>query len=244
MRSVRTIDYCVVNTDGGYKGRRATIRFLIVRRPYSTIGVNAMAFVPVPNTVMVELVWNQQGEITENTLYFEGVAPPTATEMEDIAEQVVAWFAATYDDVVSTATSLTMVRVTDLTTQSSPGIEYVTGLPDAGANADAPLPNNVTATVKFLTALRGRSFRGRNYIVGMTESQVNGNLIDAANANAWTSRYANLATNIAALGFDHVVVSRISGGVERTTGLTTPVTGYTMDLVIDSQRRRLPGRGN
>jgi hypothetical protein len=41
-----------------------------------------------------------------------------------------------------------------------------------------------------------------------------------------------------------VVVSRFSGGVERVTGVTTPVVQAAYhDLNLDSQRRRLTGRG-
>lgn len=202
-----------------------------------------MAFIPVPNVVLVEMVYRQLDEVTENTLYFQGNANWTIEDMSDLAESMKAWWIDNLEFVVNQGVALTAVRVTDLSTQFSPGIEDVNGLPNSGLAPSPAMPNNVTVTTTFLTGLRGRSYRGRNYFIGLSEAQVVGNIVTAELQTAVLAAYNDLPTYAIANGAAHVVVSRYSAKQPRVTGVATLVTGYKMEPTIDSQRRRLPGRG-
>lgn len=202
-----------------------------------------MAFIPVPNTVLVELVYNQLGQVTENTLYFQGAAPWTVDDMVDLAEQIKAWWITELEAVVPNTIALTAVKVTDLSSQTAPGIIDVNGLPNYGGSVEPALPNHVTATVNFTTALRGRSFRGRNYIIQLNEGQVVGNTINPGPVEFWVASYMALPEYVISNGAEHVVVSRYANKQPRVTGVATPVTGYTMPNIVKSQRRRLPGYG-
>lgn len=114
------------------------------------------------------------------------------------------------------------------------------------------MPGNVTMSVSFRTALRGRSFRGRNYVAGLTEDQVAGNIFISTLSASWKAAYEAIAAAIASTGWTWVVVSRFSGvdavtkePIPRAAGVTTPVLSViVVDDFVDSQRRRLAGRGN
>lgn len=202
-----------------------------------------MAFIPVLNTAMVELVFNCDGQVCENTLYFANDLGWEIPSMNALASKIAGWWNAEYRIYQSNLCALTAIKVTDLEAAFAPGIEYVTGLPAAGAGATEIMPNNVTVATTFITDLRGRSYRGRNYFVGLTTDSVNGNAISAATALAFQEMYEALPSYLDPGDGQHVVVSRYSGNAPRVAGVTTPVTGYRTERTIDSQRRRLPGRG-
>jgi len=117
---------------------------------------------------------------------------------------------------------------------------------DAGGVATEQAPNNVAPAISLGTGLGGRSSHGRNYIVGTPNTMVNINTIDPAFIGAFTNAYAQLLPGGGNDPTPYVfsVVSYFSGGVQRGTPFSWPVrsVGFT-DNIVDSQRRRLPGRG-
>lgn len=203
-----------------------------------------MAFIPAPNTVMVELVYSSQGQITENTLYFYSGIQPTLQLMADLADIMADWWYNNMRPLVCNTTLLTAIKVTDLEQQYAPGIEVPVNPPTPGALNLNQLPNNATFAVTFLTELRGRSFRGRNYINGLSEEDVQNNRVTIGWAGNVVNAYLAIIPALAETEWEWVVLSRYSGNQPRDIGVVTNVTGVKYaDLVIDSQRRRLPGRG-
>lgn len=203
-----------------------------------------MAFIPVPNTVSVELVHTQGTTIMENVLHFEADGPPFTDEMIELANDIIGWWSSDVRPQVNDQTSLIEVRVTSLDDQFAPSVSVVTGLPLAGSAAQPMLPSNVSLALTKRTALRGRAYRGRVYFIGLGEGQVVGNTVNGVTVTALVNAFnAGLHYNTTSLSWDQVVVSRYLNKVPRETGVTTVVTGYTSDGIIDSQRRRLPGRG-
>ena len=86
--------------------------------------------------------------------------------------------------------------------------------------------------------------RGRNYIVGLAEDVVSGNSVTPGFAAAVTAAYTALITATGAGPWLWVVVSRYSNGAPRSQGLAQAVNAALLtDTNIDSQRRRLSGRG-
>lgn len=135
------------------------------------------------------------------------------------------------------------IVITNLTTVSSPSYEY--SISEVGTLNVARMPNNVAMCVTFNTDLRGRSYRGRNYIPALTTGQSTSPVEWTASAIAdMLAAYAALAAAVDADGWTHVVLSRYNNLEQRTVGVATPVTGYAVDTSIDSQRRRLAGRGD
>lgn len=202
-----------------------------------------MAFVPIPNTALVELRMTQGEQLIENTFHVEKEGILTVPDLQDIGLAFVDWWDGHRNLVINTVT-LREVAVRDLTTASSIGIVYSTGLPLAGLLSGSAMPNSTTIAVKWGTGLTGRSFRGRTYHIGLAESQVNNNSIDSATVTGLLASYNTLLSTITGTGYTMVVASRVSNNVPRTTGVTTPILNASFaDITVDSQRRRLPGRG-
>lgn len=201
-------------------------------------------FIPVENTALVELVYSlPQGQIGENTFHVNNTDAFTPASLQTLASAFTAWYTGHWNALVSGTTSLTKVRCTDLTTQFAPGVEYTTGLPVNGNLTGNGLPNNVSVSIKFNTGLRGRSYRGRIYALGLTDNAVNGNTVQTTWANNAITALNALTVDHIPVGMNLVVVSKYHNKTPRSAGVCTIVTSFSIDMVPDSQRRRLPGRG-
>lgn len=206
-----------------------------------------MAFVPSPDTVQAELVFSYDGQVVQNVLHYLPSVPLTDDLMLELADELIVWFGTHLDTAVSEELVMTEVRVTDLTTQFSNGFEVTQGLPLAGeltGSLHEPLPANVALSITKQTFFRGRSRRGRIYHCGLTTGQVDFNVVGPNSTNniltAWTNAVTLTTTGAT---WTMQVLSRWEDGVERSQALLTPVEFLSTDSIIDSQRRRLPGRG-
>lgn len=204
-----------------------------------------MPFVPVPNTVQVEVIYEWNGQVVENTFYIESTAAWAANGISDLLELIRGIIATDLMPTLSSAIQLVRLVGTLLDAVDAVSVVLNVSPPISGSVAAESLPNNVTYTITFLTNQRGRSFRGRNYVPGLTIDSVSSNTIAAGVRTALLDFYTTLRAAILESNYTMVVVSRFSNGAARTTGVTTPITGFTTyDATLDSQRRRLPGRGS
>ena len=206
-----------------------------------------MAFIPVPNTAQAELVYVWNDQVCQNVLHYTISQPWQASFMEEAAETLKNLWNTHLANRCSDQLSLVQVRMTDLGDETGPVVNYATGLPSPGTQTSPSLPNNCALVLTKRTQKRGRSYRGRIFHPGLTESLVTGNTVIPASAASIRDNWEEL------LGFDlpiavetanMVVVSRQQNGVPLGTGIATLVTNLTTDGVVDSQRRRLPGRGS
>lgn len=204
-----------------------------------------MPFVPTANTVRVDCLQDLLDQHCENTLwYFSAGGSLNVTEMAALGTAINSIWTTFMPPFHSDTWQYRGCVVTDQSSESAPAVN-VPVTPVAGTDASVTEPNNVSWTVKFLTTGRGRSSRGRNYIVGIPSAQRSGNVVDEFWAAGLVSAYANLLIPSVDIDASLVVVSHQIDNAPRTEGLAQPVTAITFtDYVIDSQRRRLPGRGN
>lgn len=203
-----------------------------------------MAFIPAPNCVEVVLRFTWGGQRVAITLSFEGAAPATTSDMTSLATALETWWKTNYKPLVPGTLALNEIAVTALDSASAPGITLPVTSSNTGTNPNPSGASNSTVTTTFLTALRGRSFRGRNYMVGLNPGYVaSPTTISSALAGALVTAYINMQTAAFAQGFTHCVISRYHNNLPRVTAVSTPVTGYQQELNLDSQRRRLAGRG-
>jgi hypothetical protein len=212
-----------------------------------------MPFVAVPNTALAEIQCLWRGQKVENTIWAENVGGPyDAVSIQALALTIGTWFTDTYLTLISNEVEFLQC----LTTDEGDPLGPTGAVSGSGSTGGAPTPsqaNNVTLAITFKTAGRGRSFHGRNYIIGVPGTVVSGNDVDVGFRNDIRSAYASLGTALIDAGFSHVVASRFTGftivdgkkvPTPRAVGIATPVTSYTFfDSVVDAQRRRLPGRG-
>lgn len=205
-----------------------------------------MPFVENPNVAMVEFRQSWDDQKVENTLYFDRGTAPTSGQIAELAATLATWWETHMSPLQSNTVSLNEVVVTSLASETAPQLVYTFSLPAIGAQTAPSLPNNVSWAVKFNTVGRGRSSRGRNFFVGLVESHVDQNEVSATHAAAIVDAYQELFTVLGDMTdpWTWVVYSRYTAGNERATGLAQAVTSVSpTDLIIDSQRRRLPGRG-
>ena len=204
-----------------------------------------MAFIPAPNVLQARMRYNWGAQLIENTLYFVGSAGVTVALANSLGAALVTWWNTNFKPITSNLMALDQVYISDLTANNSFTVAYSTGLPLVGANATEALPFNVAYCVSFRTANRGRSGRGRNYVAGLTEAQQAASVIAAGTRTTIVTAYQGLVgagTFVAGLQF--CVVSRFTNNAPRVTALIQPITNVTtIDDILDSQRRRLPGRG-
>jgi len=203
-----------------------------------------MPFQPAERVIRVEAIYTYDGQIVENVLHYQTDPTPDATEMTAFAAQWVTQWQAGIRATQPTNVSLNTVKVTSLDSEFAPGIEYTTGLPLAGTATGTGLPNNVTVAVRYLTALRGRSYRGRSFHIGIRATDVLLNQITTTFQTNLRAAYILMLNVATPQAYFQGVLSRYEGGVLRPEGVFTDITSVQVERVIDSQRRRLPGRGN
>lgn len=201
-------------------------------------------FIPVPETLQLQAVFKNLDQVCENVHHLKGGSYPfDQLELEGVAEAYRLWWLANWQTELPTTISLEKIIVTDLSSSTGLSIEYTHDMPMLGTDSAAlPLPGNVTYCVTWVTGLRGRSFRGRTYAVGLDKGATLGNYLNYAAQTAFLSKWQAL---LEAWPSSWVmgVVSRHTGKAPRTAGVFTEIQSCTINSALDSQRRRLAGRG-
>lgn len=197
-----------------------------------------MAFIPVADTVRTAIRCQAASKNLVNTMWFRRVGGWDLSGVDDLHAALLQW----WEDYIMAQLNqtVTAVDITSYDMTSSSGFVVTTPFAAGviGANASPPAPLNAAMTVTFRTTVRGRSGRGRNYLGGWGENQLDQRLFVAGTVSAIQSGYSLLPGDIAATGADHVVASLYSGGAPRTAGITYLVTEYDANVVIYSQRKR------
>jgi len=193
------------------------------------------------------MTYSLAGQRVCNVLHFLNAEETGSPDPTELGSRLVAWWNEQLKGTMTADVALTSVVVTPLEAEGEPALEYTTGAGTIGTSAGASLPNNVALVISQKTPFRGRSFRGRTYHFGISEAKVVLNTADPAYVTDLLGRYSHLLELDGSVGepiFNLAVVSYWSQGALRATPLATAVTAQSCDGIIDSQRRRLPGRGN
>lgn len=208
-----------------------------------------MDYIPVPDVAQAEIVALMAGQRTQWVCHYRRTAliGYDVAALSDLAAGIVtAINGSSVKGLFPSTWSLIEVRAIDLSSQFGPAISASAGLPIVGTRAGAQLPNNCALVITKRTAARGRSFRGRLYFGPLIEADVIDNTVGSTVVSSVIGNLGAVLLTVVGAVENHKlqVVSRYTGGNARVTGISTPVTGWTSDGVVDSQRRRLPGRGN
>lgn len=203
-----------------------------------------MPFVPLPNTIKVEMCYSQDSQKVENVFHVRTPNPINESELDSVHGLFYTWYSQYLQPYQSNTLLATRYILTDASQQYGIGKEYAPGVVNSGAVSSSPaLPNHVSLAIKWNTGLRGRSYRGRTYHLGLVEADVVGNNVISVTLANIIDNYEAILSILDAQGYTLVVASKFQGNAPRTTGVTTPILTVTSDGTVDSQRRRLPGRG-
>lgn len=202
-----------------------------------------MAF--IPGLLVAEINLNQRlhGEQVQNTIYAVNFAGWTPAGLELLVGEMITWVGSFLYVPLSQDISLFEVTARDISTQDGAQFTASPTAPVIGLAGGQALPGNCAIVVTFRTGLTGRSRRGRNYVAGIREADSASNAVNGATVDAIRTAYENLVIPFGAAGCNHVVFSRFTNKAPRALGVPTIVTSYTADTNLDSQRRRLAGRG-
>jgi hypothetical protein len=205
----------------------------------------ALPYVPVNGVMQANVRFTFDGQLCENTLYARWGSTDFAGKAAGFATVILAELLQPMATHQSNRLSYSGIHVVDLTSNSGPIYDTTSGYPLPGGNDAQPLPNGVALVVTARTALRGRSFRGRNYVAGLLPSQVTDSMFQAGIVSAVLSHYNALTEAMRVSLIPMVVVSRFSGGLPRAFGTATDITTWdNVSRGTRSQRRRNPGIGS
>lgn len=201
------------------------------------------AFIPAPATVRVEMRFTQQGQKVENVYNVLMTQEINVGNVQALAGVFASWWTTSMSDDVSTGLTLQSVVATDISVPDGLSIEHTEGLPASGLNASGQPPMNVTVAIKWITGLAGRSFRGRTYHLGIVNNQLANSTVNPSEVTTLHNLYQMLLTEVLTTTNHLAVVSKFHNKAPRDTAVVTPIIDVSVDDTTDSQRRRLPHRG-
>lgn len=201
-------------------------------------------YIPVINVAKAELQFLADGQKVENVFHFRNPVAWEASSLAFLANELKNWDTSHYSGARHADCILTGIKCTDLSSSSGAVVEVPIVPAHPGTIvAGQMLPNNVSLVIKWVTSQRGRSFRGRTYIPGLGSTMVLLSSPTAAMVTIAVGVASALWSMASVQNWDLVVVSYCNNKAWRTTGVSTKITSYAVEGTLDSQRRRLPGRG-
>jgi hypothetical protein len=207
----------------------------------------SVPFVPNARVARFDLVQTLDNQRVLNSMYFAAVLEEhvwDAATLENAAAALAdSWTTAVMANQV-TVLRLVEVVGTSMESKEAPRISFAVTPPAVGAQATEAMSNNVAFCVTLRTAHRGRGSQGRLYLAGLSVAQVTGNYVDTVPAAAIVAGVKTVIDAMALSGYTACVYSRRENNEWLATGGVAYVQAVlATDLTVDSQRRRLPGRG-
>lgn len=206
--------------------------------------MDAVAFIPIENVVQAEMVYKVGTEFCENVLWFKFAGRPTPANLIGLKDMLLAWYNTDVQPYQAGEAVLNKLKFVDMTAPNGIYLEFPVLTDNQGGNVSAILPSNVTVAIKHLTGFTGRSYRGRTYWIGLAEGMVTGDGLNAGVAANLVTSFDNLIAAAAANSSPWVVVTRYENKQPRLVGGANTIISNSCDGIIDSQRRRLAGRGS
>jgi len=197
-----------------------------------------MPFVPTPNGLECVIKMTQQGVPVVNVYHFDAGHSITITDVNAVLTAMDTWLTNQFAPLVSSTITFDEIVVTDISVAN--GIQgSIIPTTATGGAAGTPAAANAALVVSQRTNFTGRSFRGRTYIGGLTQTvQVTSHEVTTTYVAAVVVAWQNLITTLQTAGYVLSVLSKVALGVSRAAGILTEIVGLVVNTTIDSQRRR------
>lgn len=202
-------------------------------------------FIPAPHVASVEFIYTLNTVVAENQIHVLAATDFDDSMVAQLWDTCKAWWSTTYKQQISTGCTFNRLKVKAQHSDTAPLLDTAILPVVIGVDSQTPLSNNASFALKLATGLAGRSARGRWYVAGLTALHSNnGVTMGGAKASALVSALQTLINDLGGISMELCITSYRHNGAWRAEAVSYPVTGvsYT-DLSIDSQRRRLAGRG-
>lgn len=203
-------------------------------------------FIALPNTAQVQMVYNTGGGQAENVFHVVKGSAWEVADLNSIAATFAGWHSAHLRQRQAPEVSLRLVTAKDMSVVDSVAIEAAVSPALDGTHSGKALPMNVTLALKWSTGFSGRTKRGRTYHIGITDTQVAStdmSFMDTTALGLIVADYAELISEVNISDQYLAVASLRVNGAWRDTGVLTKILSVSADSYVDSQRRRLYGRG-
>lgn len=195
----------------------------------------------VDRWVSLELIAVQESQTVETVFQYQS-STPLISQGELIAF-INSWATIMTPLIVAAlSNAVTLLKIVAKThNKTYPNVEAEYNFPvgTIGSLTGDVSPGNVTIAVKLLTGIIGRSYRGRQFWFGIAEGITSGNRMTSAGlsllAQLWTRHL---------LGFSVLGIVYVPAVASRVKLVLRPVLEITIELFLDSMRRRLTGRGS
>lgn len=197
-----------------------------------------MTFVPTPNCARVVVGFSQGSWEFSNIFHFTKSSFVDA-DMEALAAAIDEWVDQYWLSCIGDGITYLSTDVYDIRTSTGSIITDNTHT-GPGTRSGEELPASLSVVVTLRSAARGRTGRGRKYVAGWIESDLESGLwIQQAQTNA-VAYCTGIAGAGAGEGWAHVLRSTQVDGVAQNPALTRLVTDYeSRSSVPGTQRRRM-----
>lgn len=192
----------------------------------------------VPDGIKIEWNASQNGIPIVNRVYTTVTGGVSESNLDDAYAAALAFFndikAAYHPSYV-----LNDITVTDVSIVGGMQKIYPLVADNIGTSGGSAAAANAAVVISLRSGLVGRSYRGRFYVGGLSNNNLdNAQNIGTSAAAFYASTFEDFMTALNGVGQVLVVVSRFAAGVARIVALTTEVLSLIVDTKIDSQRRR------
>lgn len=192
-----------------------------------------------PLTLQVNLYGHDESnDMLLNVFHVHTTDIPSIADCEAVRDVVIDWVDGVYNGTWALNVSSDRVVVTDVSVLD--GVQAEGAVTVAGVLVGTAVPSNVTLAVKKSTGRAGRRNRGDWYSWPCSANQLevlDSNLFTEAHRDSVVNALETLRVALQTAGYPMVVASKASGQTREVQAMVAT------DRAVDSQRRRLRGRG-
>jgi hypothetical protein len=197
-----------------------------------------VAHIPIPGGIrtVLQAENNITGQEYLNVLNFKAPgASVSAADCAAVNTLVVTWWNNNYRHMCAILVVGRQVVSTGM--DVFPAAQASQALAFPGDRAGVINTSATTLAVKFATGVASRRHRGRHYAFPAVENDVAGDQFTSAYVTALVGVWDNLIAAAQTAGYPLVIASLADAALYLVS------TAIAVDATVDSQRRRLPGRG-
>lgn len=198
-----------------------------------------LTFQPTENGALVNMVHvSTEGQRWQSGLWFAKTGFDES-DILDLVNAVYTCYNSYLKGMLSSSNYFGPFEGIDMRTQGNP-IVYGDDGPTAGTSGGERVPRNAAAVLTLRTNKRGRSFRGRMYYGGFTESEIDGGPISDDMKVALLNFAGCVLIESGAIGWIFSVRSGVQNKQKLGTAVLTPITlAEVRSNIVGTQRRRL-----
>ncbi len=209
-----------------------------------------LPFIPLPDGAQIVIKGTLFGQVIEEIHWIVFDVTPGPGDIQGAAEDFDTWFQTDVLSFLSNEYNYVSTTCNGWSSAADPTFTVAPPSPVPGGVAAVAIANTQAVVISWKTALRGKSFRGRTYLAGVTYSSLTDpNTLGSAAVAAVDAAYLSIPGYGDLGGYALVVASFVNSTVNptpphhRTTAVGTPINAAVVESVLGNQRRRRPGRG-